>query len=242
MKKFISLFLAALMVMSFGLSSFAATEFVKSIEAKDAPEIVTPEGYGDDIAALILDKTDAVKDTVPRDELIITPFDPKGTDDIQKELKSAYDSIRANKISGVLSDADKKEIENAGVKVSNLVVTDLFDVYYTKQDTLSEDNKLNVTFSTDLKLKTTDKLFVMVEVDGVWIKVPAKDVKITPNGNINVSFTKLCPVAFMIESEPDNTSSAIPVWFWIALASVSLLAIVLISFFGLRNKKESENF
>lgn len=242
MKKFISLFLAAIMVMSFGLSSFAATEFVKSIEAKDAPEIVSPEGYGDDTAALLLDKTNAVKGTIPRAELIVTPFDPKGTDDVQKELGAAYESIRANKISGVLSDADKKEIEDAGVKVSNLVVTDLFDLYYTKQDSLSEDNKLNVTFSTDLKLKTTDKLFVMVEVDGVWIKVPSKDVKITSNGNINVSFTKLCPVAFMIETEPDNTSSAIPLGFWIALAAVSLLAIVLIAFLGLRNKKENGNF
>lgn len=240
MKKFITISLALIMVFSLGISAFAATsDFVKSIEAKAAPTIVAPKGYEADVVALLLDSSNQVKGTVTRDELLITPFNPKEDNEIQKTLKTAYDEILNEGLVNVLSEEDKKAVENAGVKAENLVVCDFFDMRYVKSNTLSFDNKLNVTFKTDLQLKNNSKVFAMVQVDEKWQKIPDNDIKITEDGNINVSFTKNCPVAFMVEGEPDNTSDNTMMFVWIAIAVIALAAIIVILIFGFKGKKNS---
>ena len=260
MKKIITVLLSAAMLFSLGVASFAAEDdFVESVGAKDAPTIVSPDGYEGNVVATIIDGAGTYKESVTSDQLTITPYDSASDSEIQQALKAAYEKLLTAGIAGVLSDADKQAIAAAGANVDSLVVTDLFDISYTKQDELSEDNKLNVTFSTNLNLQAGDKVFVMAEIDGEWQLIPTSDVTVTEEGYINASFSKLCPVAFMIDTddsgtvtpptpggddtetpeEPDDTSSSIPVWFWISIAGVSLAAIVLILVFGFKNKKES---
>lgn len=224
MKKIISVVLTAVIALSFGISSFAASStFVESIKSKDAPEVVV---------ATLVDKNGNKKGDVPADELIITPYRPNELDGedaaIQQELHTAYDEIDQNGVEAIFSDEDAASVKAEKLKLDKFVVSDLFDVYYSKASTLSADNKLNVTFQTKLNLKNKS-VVVMVKTDGAWDRVPASDVKILGNGKINVSFTKTCPVAFLIEDTPSNTSETISLVFWIVLAAASLAAMVFIA-------------
>lgn len=234
MKKVISVLLTAVIVFSFGVSTFAAgSTFVESISVKDAPSVVS---------AKIVDKNNNKKADVTADELIITPYRPSELDGpdaaIQQELHTAYDEIDKNGVAAIFSDKDADSVKKEKLAIDKFVVSDLFDVYYSKANTLSENNKLNVTFQTKLNLKGKS-IVVMVKTDGAWDRVPASDVKILENGRVNVSFTKTCPVAFLIEDTPSDTSDTVSLILYIVLAAASLSAMVFVAVFRNKGKKNS---
>ena len=80
----------------------------------------------------------------------------------------------------------------------------------------------------------------MVKHNGTWMRVPASDVKLLENGRINVSFSKISPVVFLIEDTPSKTSDTISLVVWSVVAAASLAAMVLIVVFRSKSKK-SEN-
>lgn len=231
MKKVISIIMTAVILATLALPTFAAeSSFVESITVKPAPEVVV---------ASIVDRNNNKKEDVTADQLIVTPYRPGKESDVQKELHTVYDEIDKNGASAIFSDEDAASVKKDGLKLDKLVVSDLFDIFYTKENTLSENHKLNITFQTKLDLKKKS-VVVMVKNNGTWTRVPASDVKLLENGRINISFTKICPVVFLIEDTPSKTSDAISLVVWSVVAAASLAAMVLIVVF--RNKsKKSEN-
>ena len=231
MKKVISIIMTVVIIATLALPTFAAeSSFVESITVKPAPEVVV---------AAIVDRNNNKKEDVTADQLIVTPYRPGEESDIQKELHNVYDEIDKNGASAIFSDEDAASVKKDGLKLDKLVVSDLFDIFYTKENTLSEDNKLNITFQTKLDLKKKS-VVVMVKHNGTWTRVPASDVKLLENGRINVSFSKISPVVFLIEDTPSKTSDAVSLVVWSVVAAASLAAMVLIVVF--RNKsKKSEN-
>lgn len=223
--------MTAVIIATLALPTFAEeSSFVESIKVKSAPEVV---------AATVVDRNNNKKEDVTADQLIVTPYRPGEENDVQNELDTVYDEIDKNGVSAIFSDEDAASVKKDGLKLDKLVVSDLFDVFYTKESTISEDNKLNITFQTKLDLKKKS-VVVMVKTDGTWTRVSASDVKLLEDGQINVSFTKLCPVVFLIEDTPSKTSDAISLAVWSVVAAASLAAMVLIVVF--RNKsKKSEN-
>lgn len=231
MKKVISIIMTVVIIATLALPTFAAeSSFVESIKVKPAPEVVV---------AAIVDRNNNKKEDVTADQLIVTPYRPGEESDVQKELHNVYDEIDKNGASAIFSDEDAASVKKDGLKLDKLVVSDLFDIFYTKENTLSEDNKLNITFQTKLDLKKKS-VVVMVKHNGTWTRVPASDVKLLENGRINVSFSKISPVVFLIEDTPSKTSDAVSLVVWSVVAAASLAAMVLIVVF--RNKsKKSEN-
>ena len=231
MKKVISIIMTAVILATLALPTFAAeSSFVESITVKPAPEVVV---------ASIVDRNNNKKEDVTADQLIVTPYRPGEESDVQKELHTVYDEIDKNGASAIFSDEDAASVKKDGLKLDKLVVSDLFDIFYTKENTLSENHKLNITFQTKLDLKKKS-VVVIVKNNGTWTRVPASDVKLLENGRINISFTKICPVVFLIEDTPSKTSDAISLVVWSVVAAASLAAMVLIVVF--RNKsKKSEN-
>ena len=74
MKKIITVLLSAAMLFSLGVASFAAEDdFVESVGAKDAPTIVSPDGYEENVVATIIDGAGTYKESVTSDQLTITP-------------------------------------------------------------------------------------------------------------------------------------------------------------------------
>lgn len=228
MKKVISIIMTAVILATLALPTFAAeSSFVESIKVKPAPEVVV---------ASIVDRDNNKKEDVTADQLIITPYRPGEQSDIQKELHNVYDEIDKNGAPAIFSDEDAASVKKDGLKLDKLVVSDLFDIFYTKENTLSEDNKLNITFKTKIDLKKKS-VVVMVKNNGTWTRVPAKEIKILENGQINISFTKICPVVFLIEDTPSKTSDAVSLAVWTTVAAASLTAMVLIIVFRKKSKK-----
>ena len=169
MKKVISIIMTAVILATLALPTFAAeSSFVESIKVKPAPEVVV---------ASIVDRDNNKKEDVTADQLIITPYRPGEQSDIQKELHNVYDEIDKNGAPAIFSDEDAASVKKDGLKLDKLVVSDLFDIFYTKENTLSEDNKLNITFKTKIDLKKKS-VVVMVKNNGTWTRVPAKEIKI----------------------------------------------------------------
>lgn len=231
MKKVISIIMTAVILATLALPTFAAeSSFVESITVKPAPEVVV---------ASIVDRNNNKKEDVTADQLIVTPYRPGEESDIQKELHTVYDEIDKNGAPAIFSDEDAASVKKDGLKLDKLVVSDLFDIFYTKENTLSENHKLNITFQTKLDLKKKS-VVVMVKHNGTWTRVPASDVKLLENGRINVSFSKISPVVFLIEDTPSKTSDTISLVVWSVVAAASLAAMVLIVVFRSKSKK-SEN-
>lgn len=231
MKKVISIIMTAVILATLALPTFAAeSSFVESITVKPAPEVVV---------ASIVDRNNNKKEDVTADQLIVTPYRPGEESDIQKELHTVYDEIDKNGAPAIFSDEDAASVKKDGLKLDKLVVSDLFDIFYTKENTLSENHKLNITFQTKLDLKKKS-VVVMVKHNGTWMRVPASDVKLLENGRINVSFSKISPVVFLIEDTPSKTSDTISLVVWSVVAAASLAAMVLIVVFRSKSKK-SEN-
>ncbi len=231
MKKVISIIMTAVILATLALPTFAAeSSFVESITVKPAPEVVV---------ASIVDRNNNKKEDVTADQLIVTPYRPGEESDIQKELHTVYDEIDKNGAPAIFSDEDAASVKKDGLKLDKLVVSDLFDIFYTKENTLSENHKLNITFQTKLDLKKKS-VVVMVKHNGTWMRVPSSDVKLLENGRINVSFSKISPVVFLIEDTPSKTSDTISLVVWSVVAAASLAAMVLIVVFRSKSKK-SEN-
>ena len=140
MKKLLSVCLALVMVISFGVTALAEGGFVSSPSGNPAPEIVKPSDG----------------------KIVITPYSNCGqlSEAERKNLEAAYNSINGTENLVDLNRGLKDIAKDKNIDPSNLAVSDLFNV---------SNNGASGTHTLELKADTF-KNFValMVYVNGEW--------------------------------------------------------------------------
>lgn len=230
MKKLISCLLVLVLCLSMACAVTAAeNDFVPSITYKPAPELKPIEGHEDCI--IITPVSDAEKsDKIP--------------EDAKRLLLKLYDDILKDKedfseVSGLLKLIKEKLGEDK--TTNDLVVRDLFDVTALCDD-LKTDLPIKLTFNGTFK--PDDFVAVVVYQDGKWVLA---DSVINEDGSITATFNTYGPVAFLVPGEkneaegPTGTGDTTNFVLWSVMATLSLMAIVLLFVGYRRNTREAES-
>lgn len=206
MKKIAVSLLSLVLVMSLSVSVFAAGAFLSS-PSNNHTELVDYDFTDDDCDAI----------------LIITPYGERDTldEDSRKILEEAYDQIAGTKNLGDLSDELKDLAEKLGVDVSNLAVSDLFNIGYEGCDDHTDHG-----YTVKLKPEIVKNFVtVMQYVNGEWIVVENAKVE---GGYLTMSSKYYGPVAIVVEKGNTATGDSFP-WIYLALMVVSAAGLVTVA-------------
>lgn len=226
MKKALSVILVLAMVAAMAVSAFAV-EFVESIEAKPAPEVITEEYEGKEVGALVVNgETKEVEDGVPLyDEnasdtilelsvISAAEKDRAVLPEISEKLTSAEKQIKLAANLGKLDEGLDKEILNVideyygdsenKIGLDDLVVTDLFDAELIRDkariEPIGDGQKVRITLNPSF---TKNSFFLLLNnTDGTNWEV-VKDVEWTEEGYIRFIADNLGVFAFAVENRAD---------------------------------------
>lgn len=206
MKKIVVSLLALVLAVSLPMTAFAAGAFLSSPSANAPTELVDYE-FTDGCEA----------------EIILTPYGERDTldEDARKLLEEAYDQIAGTDNLGDLVEGLKELAEQAGIDVSTLAVSDLFNLGYE-----GCDDHGNHSYTVKLKPEVLKNFFkVMMYVDGKWIIIE----NATVDGEyLTVSSKYYGPVAIVVETGDTQTGDAFP-WIYLVLMAVSAAGLVAVS-------------
>lgn len=225
MKKLLSILLVVCVAVTMSVSVFAAN-FVDSIEAKSAPEIIPIAFNGKLYAALIIDKaTGTVIAGVPlyKDDgstslefyIISTAEKDKAVlPEIKTELINAEKQIKNAANVGKLDAGLDKEIQKViddfygnspdKITIDDLVISDVFDTSLIRDKTqieyLEDGQKIRFRIKPNF---TKDDFFVLLHnTNGTdWSVVT--DVKWTDDGYLEITVDSLGVFAFAVEKNID---------------------------------------
>lgn len=217
MKKIITILLALILSLTaaFGAS---ATEFVPSISYKDGPEIIEATLKGEEVSSCLIVTT-------------IKEASEKSTDITEEErakLLEVYSKLESGEM--------KLPLKN---KYTVLELLDLSFMYEGcrenpdhkgKETAMQGGAALSVNF--DLNVNANDNLKVLVCVNDKW--KPVESVKINEDGTVTVSFTEICPVAFVIEEAADTPVQDNNIGTIIAIVTAAVAAVTSIILFILK--------
>ena len=217
MKKIITILLALILSLTaaFGAS---ATEFVPSISYKDGPEIIEATLKGEEVSSCLIVTT-------------IKEASEKSTDITEEErakLLEVYSKLESGEM--------KLPLKN---KYTVLELLDLSFMYEGcrenpdhkgKETAMQGGAALSVNF--DLNVNANDNLKVLVCVNDEW--KPVESVKINEDGTVTVSFTEICPVAFVIEEAADTPVQDNNIGTIIAIVTAAVAAVTSIILFILK--------
>lgn len=217
MKKIITILLALILSLTaaFGAS---ATEFVPSISYKDGPEIIEATLKGEEVSSCLIVTT-------------IKQASEKSTDITEEErakLLEVYSKLESGEM--------KLPLKN---KYTVLELLDLSFMYEGcrenpdhkgKETAMQGGAALSVNF--DLNVNANDNLKVLVCVNDEW--KPVESVKINEDGTVTVSFTEICPVAFVIEEAADTPVQDNNIGTIIAIVTAAVAAVTSIILFILK--------
>ena len=241
MKRLLTLALAIILMLTLIVSASAA-QFVESITNKGAPNlIILDQINGNDVVGYIKNTDDDKISEVFIDCFeIFSVADALNNVEIPKDakddLKHVYDDLSKSdtKISDVCSELDEIVKKGWGDNKSSddLVVKDLF---YIKQNCTHDLHKLENGNTVDLTFNVSvDKgvfFAAMVYVDGKW--VPVDNCVNNGDGTVTVTFSQICPVAFLVPGSGQNMDTVSPITadtssalIWGGVMVASLLAIV----------------
>lgn len=233
MKKIVCFITTLLILASITCPALATEEFVPSISYKGAPEIMTiKDEDGKDAIGVIRDETGAIIDYVYEGCLWMTPVakaatDPKIPEKAREELLSVYDALQNGTMKLPYGD---------NVKAEYMVIRDLFDLSWlcTTHGCAEKVEPVGVVLELtfNLGVKADDTLVVMTYKNNAWGEI----VKVVNNGDgtVTCTFEHLCPVSVSImdrnAGNPDPTGDVYngELYMWIALMTVSAVAIVLV--------------
>lgn len=241
MKRLLTLALAIVLMLTLTVSASAA-QFVESITNKGKPELIIKDQLnGKDVVGFITNPDGEQISPVYLDCFeIYSVADALNNADIptdaKDDLKKVYDELSKSdtKISDVcpdLNDIVKKDWAKDKT-ADELVVKDLF---YIKQNCTHDLHKLENGNTVDLTFKVSiDKgvfIAAMVYVDGKW--VPVNNCVNNGDGTITVTFSQICPVAFLVpgssivdgDTVSPATSDVSGVIAW-SIVMVSSLAVI----------------
>ena len=160
-------------------------------------------------------------------------------------ITTLYDTVpgEAWKMEDIL--ALKKEVEDAGLKVENLVVRDLIDVTLTgefKDHLATEGNTITITFKLGIGAGQFLTVLHNYEADK-WEMIASDRVKIHENGDVSVSFDSLSPVAFVVDKAEHGVTAepeATPWVMYALIAAAVVVVVVIIVLVAARKKKPTE--
>lgn len=200
MKKALSVILSLVMVLSIGVTAFAAEDdFRPSVDSKDHPVIVPQLFNSISFDALILDENNEVVEGIH----LVTGENPDG-----EIIVTAYSEIEVadKRVNVVYMEASYKEILDARSlqelheKIPvGMIVRDFFDVTLvgTYKDIFKEGKKLQIRFDISADLKEKIMALTRCSDESGWEFV--ESVTVNPDGSITVIFDRLCPVIFLTE-------------------------------------------
>lgn len=207
MKKIVTSVMVLALILSLGLSVFAAPGgFLVSPGTKPTPTLV--DGSITDCDG----------------DLVVTPYSERHDlpDDERDLLEDAYDQIRDHKdLSDLCADLEEIAKENKD-NVKRYAVSELFNVGYEGCD--AHDN--HTDYKAVLKPQST-KNFValMALVDGEWVIV--ENAKVDGN-HLVVEGAYYGPYAIVVDTGSGATGDSFP-WIYVVLMAVSAMGLVVLA-------------
>lgn len=215
MKKLLALCLAIIMVMSIGLTAFAAPgKFVSSPSGNSAPEFIEASNESEDCDA----------------DLVITPYSERHTlpEGMRQKFEEAYkdilESADLTKVCAALAALAKEK----NIPVSDLAISDLFDIYYIN----CGDHDDHGYFDIVIKPEALAGFVALLHLkDGNWEIV--KSAKVTNNGtHLTFRVDDFSPFAIVVDTGDgsnmpqtgDNSNIALYIVIMVA-AAISLVVI-----------------
>lgn len=244
MKKLLTLALALILMITVTVSASAVT-FVESITNKGAPElIVIDQIEGKDVVGFV---------TTPDNEILNPEFEDcfdiysmqdvindKTPDDVKEEMTKVFDDLsdKDANLNDLCPGLDEivKEKWGPDKSADDLVVKDFFYIDENCdefKDAFKDGNTIDLTFKVDIPAGTF--ITAMVYVDGKW--VPVDNCVNNGDGTITVTFSQICPVAFLVPGTTMNADTVSPAtndisgaitWGIVMVASLAAIAFLVI--------------
>lgn len=228
MRKVICLVTVLLLCAAMICPAFAAADtFVPSIGYKDGPDIEDAEMNGEDVGGCLV---------------VSSILDAKNkTTDIDQADRDLLLDVYGKLDNGSM----KLPLDNG-----DYVIRELVDVSFRKSDCVDgghdhkawlEEKGNTVEIVFDLGVAKTTEVTVFAYVDGEWTAI--ESVKNNGNGDVTCVFEDICPVAFCIESDAEDTPPKTgdelgrSMFLWVALMVASLAAIVVLVVLRRRNAR-----
>ena len=204
MKKIVTSVMVLALILSMGLSVFAAPGgFLVSPGTKPTPTLL--EGAISDCDG----------------ELVVTPYSERHNlpDDERELLEDAYDQIRANKDLSKLCPELEEIAKTNKHNVKRYAVKELFNVGYKG----CEDHDDHDDYRAVLKPESTKNFVALLTlVDGKWIVV--EDVKVDGD-HLIVNGAYYGPYAMVVNTGSGATGDNFP-WIYVVLMAVSAAGLV----------------
>ncbi len=244
MKRLLTLALALILMITITVSASAVT-FVESITNKGAPELVVIDQIeGEDVVGFI---------TTPDGEILNPEFEDcfdiysmqdvinnKTPDDVKDEMNEAFDGLSEKdaNLSDLCPGLDEVVKEKWGPDKSadDLVVRDFFYIDENCdefQDAFKNGNTIDLTFRVNIPAGTF--ITAMVYIDGKW--VPVENCVNNGDGTVTVTFSQICPVAFLVPGTTMGSDTVSPAtsdvsgaitWGVVMVASLAAIAFLVI--------------
>lgn len=239
MKRCVSLMIALVMCLTLACPVLAE-EFVPSINAKDAPSIVTvKDDQGKDAIGELIDENDNVVGYLYEECLVITPVSQAKTSTlIPDQAEELLLDVYAKLNDGSMSLPYEKLKDN--VDPATMVIRDLFDVSWLcgegteMEGTGHPDHPtevapkgIRVRLIFDLDVSAIANVYCMSYKNDAWN--PVVSCVNNGDGTVTAVFEDFCPVAFSVGSRyttpPAATGDPANIVLWIVVMVVSIVAL-----------------
>lgn len=190
-----ALFLSAAMLLTLLVAPASAANFVSSVEQKEAPQVTGAQlvdAQGNEVA-------------VSTNEIVIVAVGntAAAAPEVQENLAKAYEQVKSEEFIAEIAPAVEKVLQDVApeVKAEDLVVSDVFDVSLTgaAADALAAGGSVTLNFDVNLAPSTT--LVVLHNyADDQWEVIPSDRVARNADGSVDITFTSLSPIVFLMDS------------------------------------------
>lgn len=222
MKKIITVFLIFTLVMSTVMAIAAAPgKFLESPSTNQAPELISFDSESDDCLSQII-----VTAYANRDQL---------SEESRKAIEDAYKLILESNVTGALDEVLKPFADSLGVSISDLAVSDLFDIGATD---CSNNHDEHGHFDIVLKASTLDNFVCLLHFYNGEIRV-VTGAQVTQNGE-HLEFTEkeFSPFAIVV-----NTAAQEPITpptgdGYLVFAAVAAVAALILLVLVVKQKKD----
>ena len=237
MKKALLIFFLTILFCSLSTTVIGVNaKYNDSIEAVPAPVVSSATIDGRNVDTEIMSLMDADGNTSPKALFLLEAKDDLTQNKIKDSEAIDYKKIDEsldNKLTELAKDVNKNYTSRV------FTVEQLFDLSLA-DGVLTEDNKIKVKFDVDAK----EGKYTVIHKDASknkWLVVPKEDVKVE-DGKLVVSFSSLCPVAFLtINPDLALVDAPKPNMLTYILIGVSGVLIVTTIIIAITQKKKKQN-
>ena len=189
MKKVMAICLTLVMVMSLGIAAFAAPgSFISSPSMNKAPILIGYENESSDCTAKLILTAYADRKTLP--------------ENLCAMIEKAYDMIVETDDLSTLNSGVADLAKDAGVKVTALSVSDLFDLRYVD----CSNHDLHGSFRIVIESETLENFVCLLHYyNGEWSIVDS--AKVTNNGKyLEFTAKEFSPFAIVVKTDAENVT------------------------------------